>query len=61
MIDDVDEIVTDIAANHSQLSKFESSTDPGYVDVSNALNRWVVEIKGKSSKCTYFHLRITRV
>lgn len=51
MIDDVDEIVTDVAANHSQLSKFASSADAGYIDLSNALKRWVIEITEQSSKC----------
>ena len=50
-IDDVDELVTDIAANHSQLSKFASSSDQGYIDVSRALKRWVTDIRERSSNC----------
>lgn len=50
-IDDVDDVVTNVAANHSQLSKFASSADAGYIDVSNALKRWVIEISENSSKC----------
>ncbi len=50
-IDDVDEIVTDFAANNSQLSKFGSSADAGYIEVSNALKRWLIEIREQSSKC----------
>lgn len=51
MIDDVDEITIDVAANHSQLSKFASSADAGYIDVSKALKRWEIEISEQSSKC----------
>ena len=60
MIDDVDEIVTDIAANHSQLSKFASSADSGYIDVSNTLKRWLVELRDKSSNRTSFPTRSKR-
>ena len=56
MIDDVYEIVNDVPANHLELSKFSSIEDPCYVNVSNALQRWMTEIRERASVGGYHSL-----
>ena len=40
VIDDSRELATDIAANHTEMSKFESSEDPGFKSIVSTLKRW---------------------
>ena len=39
------EIVSDIHADHSNMTKFTEMRDPGFVSVCGALGRWAEEIK----------------
>ena len=45
VIEDPMEVVSDIDADHSNMTKFDGPNDPGFVSLCSALYRWVEEIK----------------
>jgi hypothetical protein len=46
------EIVSDIPADHSSMTKYSGLTDPGFISVSNTLLRWMRTIEPKVEEGT---------
>ena len=55
IIEDVQEVVSDIDSDHRNMTKFVGPEDSGFVSVSRALRRWIVDMKDIQDRCRYRH------
>ena len=45
------EIVSDIQADHRNMTKFSQLDDPGFLNICSALDRWIKELSAATSGC----------
>ena len=55
------EIVSDIDADHSNMTKFTGADDPGFVSLCNTLYRWIEELKDAQVSGEYSERRLKAI
>ena len=53
VIGNPNEIVSDIQADHRNMTKFSQSDEPGFLSICNALDRWMKELSNARSGCEW--------